>query len=116
MNPPSRPAASPRQPAETSSLPAGMARAAMRLLLAASDIYAVLMLTYLALRLFSGDRLWPVALLNNFTPWILLPALPVLILLLAARRWCGLTTSGTPPASMLCGHGQGRTLAQTTCR
>jgi len=78
-----------------------MAWAAVRLLLAASDIYAVLMLTYLALRLFSGDRLWPVALLNNFTPWILLPALPVLILLLTARRWWRAALTGPGVAALM---------------
>jgi vancomycin resistance protein VanJ len=66
----------------------------MRLLAAASDLYTFPTLSFLALRLLTGERLGLVALLNNFTPWILLPALPVSAFLLAARRWRRATLVG----------------------
>jgi vancomycin resistance protein VanJ len=57
-----------------------------RLALAGFDIYAVSLLGYLLLRLLSGERLWPVALLGNFAHWLLLPTLPLFVLLILTRH------------------------------
>jgi vancomycin resistance protein VanJ len=57
-----------------------------RLALAGFDLYTVSLLVYLLLRLLAGERLWPVALLDNFTQWLLLPALPLLALLILTRH------------------------------
>ncbi|MBN1287003.1 MAG: endonuclease/exonuclease/phosphatase family protein [Anaerolineae bacterium] len=63
-------------------------RALWRLCLAAFDLYAVLVLAYLALRALGGNRLWPVALLSTFAHVLLLPSLALLPLMIwLRRRW-----------------------------
>ncbi len=57
------------------------------LLLVCLDAYTAAVLTYLLGRLLAGERLWQIALIDNFAPWVLLPALPLAALLLVARRW-----------------------------
>ncbi len=57
------------------------------LLLAIGDVYAIAVMLYLAVHLLTGDFFWQVALLSAAIPWMLLPALPILAILLAARRW-----------------------------
>ena len=64
-----------------------------RLLLAVPDTYAALLVLYLLLRVLSGDRLWPVALLSTFLHWALLPSFVLLPAMIWARRW--------PTAAML---------------
>jgi len=65
----------------------------LRLLLAALDVYAALLVLYLPLRALFGDRLWPVALLSTLLHWVLLPAFALLPAMLWMRRW--------PAAAML---------------
>ena len=62
------------------------ARFLWRLALAGFDLYTVSILIYLLLRLLTGERLWPVALLDNFAEWLLLPALPILVLMILTRH------------------------------
>ncbi len=50
-----------------------------RLVLAAINLYGVGVVLYLLLRLLTGEALWPVALANAFTPWLLMPGFAVLI-------------------------------------
>jgi vancomycin resistance protein VanJ len=57
------------------------------LLLAVGDVYAIGVTIYLAVHLLTGSLFWQVALLSAVVPWMLLPALPILAILLAARRW-----------------------------
>ena len=57
------------------------------LFLAASDLYAVPLVIFLALRLLTGERVWFVALFNNFLHWLLLPSIPLLAVALLGRRW-----------------------------
>jgi endonuclease/exonuclease/phosphatase (EEP) superfamily protein YafD len=64
-----------------------------KLLLAAFDVYAALLILYLPLRALFGDQLGPVALLNTFLHWALLPAFALLPVMLWVRRW--------PTAAML---------------
>jgi vancomycin resistance protein VanJ len=45
------------------------------------------LIAYLPLRALVGDRLWPVALMNTFAHWILLPAVALLPVMLWLRRW-----------------------------
>lgn len=59
-----------------------------RLLISALDLYGLMALLYLLLRFSTGDWLWPVALANAFTPWLLgfsLFSLPVALLLRQPR-------------------------------
>ncbi len=58
-----------------------------RLLLAAVDVYAVGICLYLLLRIFTGYRLWPLALASNLLHWLLLPAFILLPIILWRRRW-----------------------------
>jgi endonuclease/exonuclease/phosphatase (EEP) superfamily protein YafD len=57
------------------------------LLLAVGDVYTVAVILYLIVHLLTGDFFWPVALLSAVIPWMLLPALAMLVILLAVRRW-----------------------------
>jgi vancomycin resistance protein VanJ len=67
-------------------LPRRLARSLWRVVLAGFDVYTISLLAYLLLRLLTGERLWPVALLDNFAQWLLLPALPLLVLLILTRH------------------------------
>jgi hypothetical protein len=58
-----------------------------RLLLAVINLYGVLLILYLPARVLFGGRLWPVALTNTFSPWILLPSFILLPVVLWARHW-----------------------------
>ncbi len=59
-----------------------------RLLLAATDLYTVLVILYLIAHTLTGDRLWPVALLAFLAHWLLLPGFVLVpALLLARQRW-----------------------------
>jgi len=51
------------------------------------DLYAAGALIYLVLKLAAGDRLWPVAVLNNLAGPLLLPSLPLLALAAWQARW-----------------------------
>jgi vancomycin resistance protein VanJ len=62
------------------------ARFIWRLVLAGFDLYTVSLLIFLLLRLLTGERLWPVALLDNFAEWLLLFALPILVLMILTRH------------------------------
>jgi vancomycin resistance protein VanJ len=64
-----------------------------KLLLAAFDVYAALLVLYLPLRALFGDHLGLVALLSTFLHWALLPAFALLPVTLWVRRW--------PTAAML---------------
>lgn len=76
-------------------------RAALRLLLAAIDVYAVVTIGYLLLRLLTGDALWPVALASAFAPWLLLPALALAPLLALAHRRRRATALALPAAAFV---------------
>lgn len=58
-----------------------------RLLLAVINLYGVLLILYLPARVLFGDRLWPVALMNTFSPWVLLPSFVLLPVVLWIRHW-----------------------------
>ncbi len=62
-------------------------RALLTLILAAADLYAVLVMGFVLLHRLTAERLWPVAFLVNLLPWLLLPALLTVPLTLALRRW-----------------------------
>lgn len=53
----------------------------------ASDVYSGGGALYLLLKLFFGDRLWPVAAFDNLAGWYLIPALPLLALAAWRRNW-----------------------------
>lgn len=57
------------------------------MLLACADVYALGLILYFMVRLLAGFRLWPVALFSNFLHFALLPALVLLPIMLALRRW-----------------------------
>lgn len=50
----------------------------VRLVMAAINLYGAGVALYLLLRLLTGEYLWPVALANAFTPWLLMPGFLVL--------------------------------------
>lgn len=62
-------------------------RRPVRWLLRLADLYAVLATAYFLLRLLTGYSWWPVRFASTFAHWLLLPALPLLIILLIARKW-----------------------------
>jgi endonuclease/exonuclease/phosphatase (EEP) superfamily protein YafD len=57
--------------------------------------YSTLIAGYLILRLMFWDRLWPIALMGDFVPWIFLPIflLPILGFFLIKKRWFGIVSS-----------------------
>lgn len=65
-----------------------------RLLLAGLDLYVVYPSAHLILRALTGDRLWPIALMNNLLHWWLLFSFPLLALMLWQRRWWGAGLAG----------------------
>ncbi len=69
-----------------------------RLLLAAVDVYAVGICLYFLLRIFTGYRLWPLAMVSNLLHWLLLPAFILLPIILWRRRW---PTAGMLAAGVL---------------
>lgn len=69
------------------SRPKTLGRALVRLGLAALDLYALLIFTYLVLQAFTGNRLWLVAAMSTFSHLFLLPAVVLLPLMLWLRRW-----------------------------
>lgn len=62
-------------------------RVALNLVLATIDVYAVGTLALVLAHALTGERFWPLALAQNFLPWMLLIALPLLAIVLLARRW-----------------------------
>ncbi len=67
-----------------------------RLFSVAISLYAAGICLYLLLRIFTGYRLWPVAMVSNFLHWFLLPALILFPIMLWWRRWptAGMLTAG----------------------
>ena len=65
-----------------------------RRLLATINLYGVLLILYLPARALFGDHLWPVALMNTFSPWILLPSFILLPVVLWVRRWPAVVALG----------------------
>lgn len=57
------------------------------LLLAAADVYLIGTLALVLAKMLGGHRFWPIEFALNFLHWLLLPALFVLIGLIAVRRW-----------------------------
>ena len=57
--------------------------------------YSTLIAGYLILRLMFWDRLWPIALMGDFVPWIFLPIflLPILGFFLIKKRWFAIVSS-----------------------
>jgi len=57
--------------------------------------YSTLIAGYLILRLIFWDRLWPIALMGDFVPWIFLPIflLPILGFFLIKKRWFAIVSS-----------------------
>ena len=51
------------------------------------DVYLLLLLFYLLLKIGIGNRWWPIALVSELAHWLLLPAFALLILYLALRCW-----------------------------
>lgn len=51
-------------------------------------IYAFVMILFLLLRIFTGERLWFIAMLNNFAPYCFMPVIILVVLALSTRsRW-----------------------------
>jgi endonuclease/exonuclease/phosphatase (EEP) superfamily protein YafD len=73
----------------------------LRLLLTIADLYAIALAVYFVLRLLFGDRLWPVALVGVFLPWLLLPALLLFPAMLLLRRWPAAALQGLNVAAFL---------------
>jgi endonuclease/exonuclease/phosphatase (EEP) superfamily protein YafD len=69
-----------------------------KLSLAAIDLYAAGIVLYLLLRILTGYRLWPLALMSNFLHWLLLPAFILLPIIVWQRRW---PTSGMLAAGVI---------------
>jgi vancomycin resistance protein VanJ len=78
---------------------------ALGLLIALSDVYAIPTAIYILLRLFTGWRLWPVALLGNVIHLVLLPAVPLLILLLLLHRWRRAAVAGLSALAFIIWYG-----------
>ncbi|MBN1428443.1 MAG: endonuclease/exonuclease/phosphatase family protein [Anaerolineae bacterium] len=74
-------------PPSTHSIPHRWPQRISLFLLAGADIYALGLILYFLLRLFTGFRLWPVALFSNFLHLALLPGLVFLAIALLLRRW-----------------------------
>lgn len=72
-----------------------------RLVLAATDLHALGVVLYLLLRAISGDRLWPVALVGAFLPWVLLPGALLLPAVLLLRRWRRAALAAVPVIAFL---------------
>jgi endonuclease/exonuclease/phosphatase (EEP) superfamily protein YafD len=72
-----------------------------RLVLAATDLHALGVVLYLLLRAISGDRLWPVALVGTFLPWVLLPGVLLLPATLLLRRWRRAALAAVPVIALL---------------
>lgn len=81
--------------------PASVPLSVRGLLLAACDVYTLPLIVYLTLRVLSGNRLWPVALASVFIHWLLLPAIPFLILMLLSRRWWRAALAGVNAVAFL---------------
>lgn len=65
-----------------------LCRAAGKLLLAVVDIYAIVLIAYLLLRLLVGEgQLTVLRFANSLMPMILLPSIFLLLMLLLVRRW-----------------------------
>ena len=75
------------------------------ILLLPVDVYLSVLLGYFVLRLVSGWRLWPVALLSEFLHLLLIPAFGLLTVLLIARRWRRALWSGVLAILWLIGFG-----------
>ena len=58
-----------------------------RLTLAALDVYAVVMIVYLALWLVTRDALWGIVLFSTVMEWLLLPVPIALIVVVSLRQW-----------------------------
>jgi len=85
------------QPTPTSkrrSLPAG-------LLLASADVYAALLLIGLLLRLVLGTGGGVLLLMSDMLSWLLIPALPLVLIMLALRRWPSAALQGVLAALWL---------------
>jgi len=78
----------------------------IRLWWALCDVYAVGVLAFLAARLVFGESWAMIALLNNLTPWALLPALALAGLALARRRWRRLALYGALAAIFFALYGE----------
>jgi vancomycin resistance protein VanJ len=72
---------------EGGASPSPRPRPIWRLLLTVCDLYTGALVVYFVLRLQSGDSLWPVALISQFLHFLLIPALPLLVVMLLLRRW-----------------------------
>lgn len=89
------------QPPSRSSLFHKLLRRTGLMLLACADVYALGLILYFLVRLITGFRLWPVALLSNFLQFALLPALVFLPIMLALHRWRRAILSGLPVLAFL---------------
>lgn len=62
-------------------------KSAVTFVLAAIDVYLILVLSLVLAAKLGGQRFWPIEFASNFLHWLLIPAWFLLIGLAAARRW-----------------------------
>jgi len=58
-------------------------------LLLVCNVYSVLLISLLVLHELTGERYWPVSMATNIIHWLLLPAFPLLVIMLWKRCWWG---------------------------
>jgi vancomycin resistance protein VanJ len=72
---------------EGATSPSPKPRLIWRLLLTVCDLYTGALVVYFVLRLRSSSNPWPVALTGQFLHLLLIPAFPLLVIMLLLRRW-----------------------------